>query len=125
MHKHTVDEGTDRERGASRPAGVPPVDSLIAALPGLFLILLADAPRYTIVAASDAYLLSASHAVHPRRPPGNRRPRHLRSVSPRPHDGTGLGLAISRDLAVRMAGDLTVESALDVGSTFTLTLPMV
>jgi signal transduction histidine kinase len=56
MHKHTVDEGADRERGASGPADVPPADSLIAALPGLFLILLADAPRYTIVAASDAYL---------------------------------------------------------------------
>ena len=56
MHKHTLDEGVDREHGASRPADVPPADSLIAALPGLFLILLADAPRYTIVAASDAYL---------------------------------------------------------------------
>jgi signal transduction histidine kinase len=56
MHKHTVDEGAAREHGASRPADVPPADRLIAALPGLFLILLADAPRYTIVAASDAYL---------------------------------------------------------------------
>jgi signal transduction histidine kinase len=60
MHKHTVDEGTDREHGPSCPADVPPADSLIAALPGLFLILLADAPRYTIVAASDAYLSATS-----------------------------------------------------------------
>lgn len=40
------------------------------------------------------------------------------------HAGVGLGLAISRDLARGMDGDLTVESELGVGSTFTLTLPM-
>jgi PAS domain S-box-containing protein len=37
--------------------------------------------------------------------------------------GVGLGLAISRELARGMAGDLTAQSALGVGSTFTLTLP--
>ncbi|WP_284348237.1 GAF domain-containing sensor histidine kinase [Roseisolibacter agri] len=36
--------------------------------------------------------------------------------------GVGLGLAISRDLARAMGGDLTVESAVGVGSTFTLVL---
>jgi PAS domain S-box-containing protein len=41
----------------------------------------------------------------------------------RPHEGVGLGLAISRDLARGMGGDLTAESTIGAGSTFTLTLP--
>lgn len=37
--------------------------------------------------------------------------------------GTGLGMAISKMLANAMGGDITVTSELDVGSTFTVTIP--
>ncbi len=43
--------------------------------------------------------------------------------STRSRDGVGLGLALSRDLAVRLDGTLTVDSALGEGSRFVLTLP--
>ena len=41
----------------------------------------------------------------------------------RTSEGVGLGLAISRDMARQMGGEISVNSELGSGSTFTLTLP--
>lgn len=48
----------------------------------------------------------------------------LDQMLPRQMSGTGLGLAISQQLVELMGGRLEVESALGVGTTFTLTLPL-
>jgi signal transduction histidine kinase/DNA-binding response OmpR family regulator/HAMP domain-containing protein len=45
------------------------------------------------------------------------------SSSTRKYKGTGLGLPIARRLARMLGGDLTVESEIGKGSTFTLTVP--
>jgi two-component system CheB/CheR fusion protein len=42
----------------------------------------------------------------------------------RDYEGTGLGLTISRRIAEQLGGSLSLESTLDVGSTFTLELPV-
>ena len=51
--------------------------------------------------------------------------RQANGTTNRTYGGTGLGLTISRELARRLGGDVAVESTLDKGSTFTLTVPRV
>jgi ammonium transporter len=46
------------------------------------------------------------------------------AVDARRRSGAGLGLTISRRLARTLGGDVSVESRVDVGSTFTLELPL-
>jgi PAS domain S-box-containing protein len=46
-----------------------------------------------------------------------------REIDARKHKGIGLGLAISRELARAMGGDITVDSVVGEGSTFTVSLP--
>jgi signal transduction histidine kinase len=38
--------------------------------------------------------------------------------------GSGLGLTICKDFAERIGGTISVESKVDVGSTFTVTMPL-
>ncbi len=51
--------------------------------------------------------------------------RQVDGTSRRAYGGSGLGLAIVKELALLMDGNVRVQSEMNVGSTFTVTLPLV
>ena len=122
--------------------GVPPVlVGDVTRLRQVLVNLLSNAVKFT--AAGEVVVTVSATALSPDRVevsfavrdtgigiPADRQDRLFRSFTQvdasttRVYGGTGLGLVISKRLAEAMGGDLTVESAVGVGSTFTLRVPL-
>jgi two-component system NtrC family sensor kinase len=72
-----------------------------------------DAERVVISIADTGIGISDEHMQHLFEPFYTTKPQ-----------GTGLGLAISAHIVTQHAGQITVDSAPHVGTTFTITLPV-
>ena len=81
--------------------------------------------RYVTIAVSDTGIGIEPHDIPRLFQPFTQLETSDGNPYTRPRGGAGLGLSISRELAHLMAGDITVESVVDHGSTFTVWLPAV
>jgi signal transduction histidine kinase len=121
---------------ADIPSDLPLVTAEAAKLRVVVQNLLANATKYTL--AGEVRLAAARHG-HDRiaiavqdTGPGIPSEHHeaifdvfQRLRTHEEHKGVGLGLALARRFARMMGGDITLQSAVGVGSTFTVVLPTV